>query len=92
MSVDKLMTQLKRVEKACAETESRLIELKAENKKLYDKNSRANSSIKDLTLDLKEYKDKLHNANSQVVTATVRLRISSSFFFHSLEDVKASIF
>lgn len=72
LNVEKLMCQLKRIDKACSETEDRLVELKNENKKLLDKNSRAYSTIKDLTADLKEYKEKLHTSNSSLERTVVR--------------------
>ncbi|XP_020712429.2 cell division cycle and apoptosis regulator protein 1-like isoform X2 [Athalia rosae] len=66
LDVEKLVSQLKRSEKARLDTEARMMELQHELGSLGDKASKQSSTIKDLSEDLKSYKDKLRNTDDKL--------------------------
>lgn len=71
MDVEKLVSQLKRSEKARLDTEARMMELQHELSSLGDKASKQGITIKDLSEDLKSYKDKLRNTDDKLKKVSV---------------------
>lgn len=71
IDVEKLLAQLERSEKARLATEARMIDLKSENSKLSEKNSKCNHLIKNLNSDLKDNKEKLKNTDDSLHRITV---------------------
>ncbi|XP_032674232.1 cell division cycle and apoptosis regulator protein 1-like isoform X1 [Odontomachus brunneus] len=65
LDVEKLVSQLKRSEKARLDTEDRMMELQHELNVVNEKSTKQTSSIKGLTEDLKMYKDKLRNTEEK---------------------------
>ncbi|OAD53672.1 Cell division cycle and apoptosis regulator protein 1 [Eufriesea mexicana] len=66
LDVEKLVSQLKRSEKARLDTEERLMELQHELCVVNDKSTKQTNSIKGLSEDLKIYKDKLRNTDEKL--------------------------
>ncbi|RLU19767.1 hypothetical protein DMN91_008325 [Ooceraea biroi] len=65
LDVEKLVSQLKRSEKARLDTEDRMMELQHELSIVNDKSTKQTNSIKGLSEDLKIYKDKLRNTEEK---------------------------
>lgn len=74
LDVEKLVSQLKRSEKARLDTEDRMMELQHELNVVNDKSTKQTSSIKGLTEDLKMYKDKLRNTEEKFKKVSVSTR------------------
>lgn len=72
VDVSKLIAQLDRSDRARADTESRMVDLKNENVKLTDKYNKSNTIIKNLSSEIKECKDKLKNSEEMLDKVTVR--------------------
>ncbi|XP_076753502.1 cell division cycle and apoptosis regulator protein 1 [Xylocopa sonorina] len=66
LDVEKLVSQLKRSEKARLDTEDRLMEIQHELSVVNDKSTKQTNNIKGLTEDLKIYKDKLRNTDEKL--------------------------
>ncbi|KAL0109584.1 hypothetical protein PUN28_014558 [Cardiocondyla obscurior] len=66
LDVEKLVSQLKRSEKARLDTEDRMMELQHELTVVNDKSTKQTNSIKSLSEDLKMYKDKLRNSEEKL--------------------------
>ncbi|XP_015521013.2 cell division cycle and apoptosis regulator protein 1 isoform X1 [Neodiprion lecontei] len=70
LDVEKLVSQLKRSEKARLDTEARMMELQHELGSVGEKASKQGTMIKDLSEDLKSYKDKLRNTDDKLKKAS----------------------
>ncbi|XP_012285928.1 cell division cycle and apoptosis regulator protein 1 [Orussus abietinus] len=70
LDVEKLISQLRRSEKARLDTEDRMMELQHELTVVNDKSNKQTSSIKDLSDDLRLYKDKLRNTDEKLKKTT----------------------
>ncbi|XP_011867512.1 PREDICTED: cell division cycle and apoptosis regulator protein 1-like isoform X2 [Vollenhovia emeryi] len=66
LDVEKLVSQLKRSEKARLDTEDRMMELQHELTVVNDKSIKQTNSIKGLSEDLKMYKDKLRGSDEKL--------------------------
>ncbi|XP_043519547.1 cell division cycle and apoptosis regulator protein 1-like [Frieseomelitta varia] len=66
LDVEKLVSQLKRSEKARLDTEERLMELQHELCVVNEKSTKQTNNIKALSEDLKIYKDKLRNTDEKL--------------------------
>ncbi|XP_011161100.1 cell division cycle and apoptosis regulator protein 1 isoform X2 [Solenopsis invicta] len=66
LDVEKLVSQLKRSEKARLDTEDRMMELQHELTVVNEKSTKQTSSIKGLSEDLKMYKDKLRSSDEKL--------------------------
>ncbi|XP_043785229.1 cell division cycle and apoptosis regulator protein 1-like [Apis laboriosa] len=66
LDVEKLVSQLKRSEKARLDTEERLMELQHELCIVNEKSTKQTNNIKALSEDLKVYKDKLRNTDEKL--------------------------
>ncbi|XP_018342853.1 PREDICTED: cell division cycle and apoptosis regulator protein 1-like [Trachymyrmex septentrionalis] len=66
LDVEKLVSQLKRSEKARLDTEDRMMELQHELTVVNEKSIKQTNSIKGLSEDLKMYKDKLRNSDEKL--------------------------
>ncbi|KAK0097267.1 hypothetical protein PV326_002719 [Microctonus aethiopoides] len=66
LDVEKLVTQLKRSEKARLDTEARMMEIQHDFNTVNDKSSKQSSTIKDISEDLKIYKDKLRTSEEKL--------------------------
>lgn len=78
VDVGKLMSQLERSDKARVDTEACMIDLKNENNKLTEKNSKCNSTIQHLNSEVREYRDKLKASEDALVRVTVSLVLFSN--------------
>lgn len=72
LDVEKLVSQLKRSEKARLDTEERMMELQHDLSIVNEKSTKQTSNIKGLSEDLKMYKDKLRNTDEKLKKASVR--------------------
>lgn len=66
LDVEKLVSQLKRSEKARLDTEERMMELQHELSIVNEKSAKQTNNIKSLSEDLKIYKDKLRNTDEKL--------------------------
>lgn len=66
LDVEKLVSQLKRSEKARLDTEDRMMELQHELTVVNEKSTKQTNSIKSLSDDLKTYKDKLRGTEEKL--------------------------
>ncbi|XP_036148163.1 cell division cycle and apoptosis regulator protein 1 isoform X2 [Monomorium pharaonis] len=66
LDVEKLVSQLKRSEKARLDTEDRMMELQHELTVVNEKSTKQTNSIKGLSEDLKMYKDKLRSSDEKL--------------------------
>ncbi|XP_034186804.1 cell division cycle and apoptosis regulator protein 1 isoform X1 [Osmia lignaria lignaria] len=66
VDVEKLVSQLKRSEKARLDTEERMMELQHELSIVNEKSAKQTNNIKALSEDLKIYKDKLRNTDEKL--------------------------
>lgn len=80
LDVEKLVSQLKRSEKARLDTEERLMELQHELCVVNEKSTKQTNSIKGLSEDLKIYKDKLRNTDERLKKVSVNIEYTCSFF------------
>lgn len=71
LDVEKLVSQLKRSEKARLDTEDRMMELQHELNVVNEKSVKQANSIKGLTEDLKLYKDKLRGTEEKFKKVSV---------------------
>lgn len=71
LDVEKLVSQLKRSEKARLDTEDRMMELHHELNVVNEKSGKQTNSIKGLTEDLKMYKDKLRGTEEKFKKVSV---------------------
>ena len=72
LDIEKLVSQLKRSEKARVDTEARMMEIQHELTAVSDKSSKQSNTIKDLSDDLKGYKDKLRSTDDKLKKTSVR--------------------
>ncbi|XP_031842114.1 cell division cycle and apoptosis regulator protein 1 isoform X2 [Nomia melanderi] len=70
LDVEKLVSQLKRSEKARLDTEERMMELQHELTVVNEKSTKQTNNIKILSEDLKMYKDKLRNTDEKLKKST----------------------
>lgn len=82
LDVEKLVSQLKRSEKARLDTEDRMMELQHELTVVNEKSIKQTSSIKGLSEDLKMYKDKLRNSDEKLKKTSVSILI----FYYMFES------
>lgn len=75
LDVEKLVTQLKRSEKARLDTEARMMEIQHDFNTINDKSSKQSSTIKDISEDLKMYKDKLRTSEEKLKKISVNYSI-----------------
>ncbi|XP_020290143.1 cell division cycle and apoptosis regulator protein 1-like isoform X2 [Pseudomyrmex gracilis] len=66
LDVEKLVSQLKRSEKARLDTEDRMMELQHELTAVNEKSTKQTNNLKGLSEDLKMYKDKLRNTEEKL--------------------------
>ncbi|XP_043273869.1 cell division cycle and apoptosis regulator protein 1-like isoform X2 [Venturia canescens] len=66
LDVEKLVSQLKRSEKARLDTEARMMEIQHELSSVAEKSSKQTNTIKDITDDLRAYKDKLRSTDEKL--------------------------
>ncbi|XP_034944335.1 cell division cycle and apoptosis regulator protein 1-like isoform X2 [Chelonus insularis] len=66
LDLEKLVSQLKRSEKARLDTETKMMEIQHELNAVNDKSHKQSSTIKDISDDLKIYKDKLRNTEEKL--------------------------
>lgn len=71
LDVEKLVSQLKRSEKARLDTEDRMMELQHELTVVNEKSIKQTNSIKGLSEDLKMYKDKLRSSDEKLKKTSV---------------------
>lgn len=77
LDVEKLVSQLKRSEKARLDTEDRMMELQHELNVVNEKSTKQVSNIKGLTEDLKMYKDKLRGTEEKFK----KVSVSTDFYY-----------
>lgn len=87
LDVEKLVSQLKRSEKARLDTEDRMMELQHELTAVNEKSTKQTNNLKSLSEDLKMHKDKLRNAEEKLKKMSVSissciscLKISLKFY------------
>lgn len=73
LDVEKLVSQLKRSEKARLDTEDRMMELQHELTVVNEKSTKQTNSIKSLSDDLKTYKDKLRGTEEKLKKTSVSI-------------------
>lgn len=73
VDVEKLVSQLKRSEKARLDTEERMMELQHELSIVNEKSTKQTNNIKALSEDLKIYKDKLRNTDEKLKKVSVSI-------------------
>lgn len=73
LDVEKLVSQLKRSEKARLDTEDRMMELQHELTVINEKSTKQTSNIKGLSEDLKMYKDKLRGTEEKLKKVSVSM-------------------
>jgi len=76
LDVEKLVSQLKRSEKARLDTEDRMMELQHELTMVNEKSTKQTNNIKGLSEDLKMYKDKLRNTDEKFKKVSVSMLLS----------------
>lgn len=76
LDVEKLVSQLKRSEKARLDTEDRMMELQHELTVINEKSTKQTNNIKGLSEDLKMYKDKLRGAEEKLKKVSVSMFVS----------------
>jgi septal ring factor EnvC (AmiA/AmiB activator) len=76
LDVEKLVSQLKRSEKARLDTEDRMMELQHELTMVNEKSTKQTNNIKGLSEDLKMYKDKLRNTDEKFKKVSVSMPLS----------------
>ena len=81
LDVEKLVSQLKRSEKARLDTEERLMELQHELCVVNEKSTKQTNNIKALSEDLKIYKDKLRNTDEKLRKVSVSVTFFNYFLF-----------
>lgn len=81
LDVEKLVSQLKRSEKARLDTEDRMMELQHEVTVINEKCAKQTNSIKGLSEDLKMYKDKLRGTEEKFK------KVSVSFYSFLLNSI-----
>lgn len=79
LDVEKLVSQLKRSEKARLDTEERMMELQHELTIVNEKSTKQTNNIKALSEDLKMYKDKLRNTDEKLKKVSVSTTFSPPF-------------
>ena len=82
LDVDKLMSQLKRSEKARTDTEQKMISLKQELTSVKDTATKSASTVKDLTSELRDIKEKLQLTEQNLAEAKVSFEKIRSSVFH----------
>lgn len=75
LDVEKLVSQLKRSEKARLDTEDRMMELQHELTVVNEKSTKQTTNIKGLSEDLKMYKDKLRNTEEKLKKVSVSILV-----------------
>lgn len=80
LDVEKLISQLKRSEKARLDTEARMMEIQHELNSVADKSSKQTTTIKDITDDLRAYKDKLRSTDEKLKKVSVSLTLFLPIF------------
>lgn len=73
LDVEKLVSQLKRSEKARLDTEERMMELQHELTIVNEKSTKQTNNIKALSEDLKMYKDKLRSTDEKLKKVSVSI-------------------
>lgn len=76
LDVEKLVSQLKRSEKARLDTEDRMMELQQELSVVNEKSVKQINNIKGLSEDLKIYKDKLRSTEEKFKKVSVSMLVS----------------
>lgn len=77
LDVGKLVSQLKRSEKARLDTEERMMELQHELTIVNEKSTKQSNNIKALSEDLKIYKEKLRNTDEKLKKVSVNAIVLS---------------
>lgn len=81
LDVEKLVSQLKRSEKARLDTENRMMELQHELTAVNEKSTKQSSNLKGLSEDLKMFKDKLRNTEEKLKKMSVSILCFVCLFF-----------
>lgn len=84
LDVEKLVSQLKRSEKARLDTEARMMDIQHELVAVSEKSGKQSSTIKDLSEDLRAYKDKLRSTDDKLkkVSVSYRAKMLFGWFFN----------
>lgn len=82
LDLEKLVSQLKRSEKARLETEARMMEIQHDLNSVNDRLHKQSSTMKDVTDDLKNYKDRLRSTDEKLKKTTVICLFKLSSRFH----------
>lgn len=88
LDVEKLVSQLKRSEKARLDTEDKMMELQHELTIVNEKSAKQINNIKNLSDDLKTYKDKLRGTDDKLKKVSVSIFIFYLLLYYMLQYEK----
>ena len=87
LDINKLLEQMKRLEKTGAETEKLLVSLRKENAELEHSNAKATNKIKDLNADIKGLNRKLADTEKDYRDVNVSFSIYLWSFYGTIKYV-----